>query len=70
MKTLTKVGTALAVTAAVSAPALAQSTGTIADLGTAADFSDVKSVMITIAIAVMGVLVLWYGIRKVKRSVS
>lgn len=72
MRTLIKTGglTAAAGTALVAQAASAQATGTLTDLGAAADFGDVKTVMISIAVAVMGVLVLWFGIRKAKHSIS
>lgn len=71
MKTLTKVGAlgAAASTALVALPAHAQATGTLADLTSAADFADVRTAMITIALGLVSVVLLYFGIRKVISSI-
>lgn len=69
MKTLTKFAVApVALGSLVVASAANAQTATLADLGAAADFADVKSVILTIAIAVFGVAVLMFGIRKARGS--
>lgn len=72
MNKFTKLALVPAVLGVSILPAAAQAagTGTVADLAAAVDFSDTKTAVIAVAVALMGVSVLIFGVWKVYRMVG